>query len=593
MTHETRMIPSDKLYLHPFNPRQDTDEADTLAMAESIETCGLIQNLSGYADETSDGIGIVAGGRRMRAIQLLAERNGGDPIEVPVRVTEDFFEARAWAGAENSSQKPLHPADEIRAYAQMADQGGTVPMIARAFAVREGHVNRRLKLSKLPETALDALKENRITLDAARALTVCDDPSSVLAVLEQIDGKDISAERIKQMLTPDAIPSTDRRAVFVGLDTYRAEGGALTEDLFAEGARLHNEELLDTLFKTKLEMECERIKEEEGWQNVVPVLDHYVTYTHTEKLERIYPTPVDLPEADAEELEQLEEIGIAGLSEEGQARLKELAERERGDYTDEDRETGTVFVYVRHSGELQVERAYVSKKRAKKSADTEKAGGGEKPRMPQNCLDDLRSVQTLALQTAMLGKPDLLLDILAWQIESGVSTWSAPLDVKLGKTAIEPEKSSNTTIDGRLVAVEETDHDAKFSAEQLHEFQLKGKKHRNAILAAGLARAITAPGFTVSRDLLDLVEIDIRKLWTPDAENFFSRIRPDLLDGIWADLLELEDDDERRADFAKLKRAQKAKELEDLFSNASVQEAHGLSRDQVARIDAWLPEEME
>jgi len=68
-------------------------------------------------------------------------------------------------------------------------------------------------------------------------------------------------------------------------------------------------------------------------------------------------------------------------------------------------------------------------------------------------------------------------------------------------------------------------------------------------------------------------------------------VRTDYLEQIWADMLDLDEDDERRAQFAKLNKGARAKELDGLFSNASVQEAHGLSRDQIDAIDAWLPEQ--
>ncbi|MGR3599165.1 MAG: hypothetical protein ACU0FH_01990 [Heliomarina sp.] len=65
------LAPLSKLYLHPINPRQNGAPEDTAAMAASIEINGLIQNLAGYEDPKKPGkIGIVAGGRRLRAVEL-------------------------------------------------------------------------------------------------------------------------------------------------------------------------------------------------------------------------------------------------------------------------------------------------------------------------------------------------------------------------------------------------------------------------------------------------------------------------------------------------------------------------------------------
>ena len=62
----------DQLYLHDLNPRQDVAQEAVETLAHSIKTCGLLQNLGGIQDD--DGkIGIVSGGRRLRALAYLAE----------------------------------------------------------------------------------------------------------------------------------------------------------------------------------------------------------------------------------------------------------------------------------------------------------------------------------------------------------------------------------------------------------------------------------------------------------------------------------------------------------------------------------------
>ena len=67
----------DQLYLHELNPRQEVSQEAVEALAESIKTCGLLQNLGGLQDD-SGKIGIVAGGRRLRALAYLAE---SDPAQ--------------------------------------------------------------------------------------------------------------------------------------------------------------------------------------------------------------------------------------------------------------------------------------------------------------------------------------------------------------------------------------------------------------------------------------------------------------------------------------------------------------------------------
>jgi len=591
---ETRMIPLDQLYVHPFNPRQDVDPSEIEGLARSIQVGGVIHNLAGYADPKRPDVGIVDGGRRLRALQQLLQ-NEGAITEVEVKVTEDEITALSWAGAANVTHRPLHPADEIRAYRDQERAGISRSQIASAFGCSQKHVSRRLKLAALPDSALDLLKANKINLDAAKALTVGNDPARLKAVVDAIEQGEIRhVHQIRDALNPKSVLSTDRRAVFVGLDAYQAEGGTLTEDLFEENAYLHNEVLLDELFAAKLAMKTEQIQEDEGWSWATHIDETYLPHGIHNGMDRLYPEKVELPETDQAELSELESVNSWELSEEDRAKLTNLRNRTLGDFDDTDIAAGGVFVLVNGQGALCVERAFRKQSKTQKSTDSASNGGASsKPALPQNALDDLRRIALASQQAALISKQELLLDILGWQIENGARAWKRPLDVTLDQPTLRPEKDSNCHVDARLQAVENEDWDAEFTLEALKAFQDKGKKHRNAIIAAGLARTLVPATTNKTGEVIaELAPPDIRKYWTPDADNYFGRLRADLLPAIWADLLGLEDDDERLIEFTKLKRKEKAAELGALFSDASVQEAHGLSRDQVARIDKWLPPEM-
>ena len=210
-------FPLAQLYVSDMNPRQDADPEGIDLLADSLAMIGLIQNLSGTID--ADGrVGIVAGGRRLRAIARAVER---DPTvtkrhpelaSVPVRIAPDEATARAWASAENAAREDLAPADEIRAYGRMKEAGADVSAIARSFGKTEAHVYRRLALAALPALVLDALKEGQISLGMAKAFTVSQDEALTLTVLAEVKGRDVSEHRIKQALQPAAVSATDRRA---------------------------------------------------------------------------------------------------------------------------------------------------------------------------------------------------------------------------------------------------------------------------------------------------------------------------------------------------------------------------------------------
>ena len=83
---------------------------------------------------------------------------------------------------------------------------------------------------------------------------------------------------------------------------------------------------------------------------------------------------------------------------------------------------------------------------------------------------------------------------------------------------------------------------------------------------------------------------DIRKVWTPTAENLFKRVSGPMLETIYCDLLDLAPTSAEAKAFAKLKKTEKAKTLEDLFSDETKQKLLGVTAAQKARIEAWVPD---
>tara|TARA_Y100001933_G_scaffold245422_1_gene276213 strand:+ start:2989 stop:3198 length:210 start_codon:yes stop_codon:yes gene_type:complete len=69
------------------------------------------------------------------------------------------------------------------------------------------------------------------------------------------------------MLTETSVRASDRRAVFLGVDTCEAAGGVVLRDLFQgdDGGWLEDPVLLDRLVTEKLQSEAEALAAE-GWK---------------------------------------------------------------------------------------------------------------------------------------------------------------------------------------------------------------------------------------------------------------------------------------------------------------------------------------
>lgn len=254
----TEAIPFAELYIHALNPRSHATKAEIDTLAENIRDLGLIQNLAGLRD-TEGRVGIVAGGRRLRALAKLQD----DPRfhEIPVKLAPDDDAAATWAAAENHARADLQPADEITEYAALRDRGKSAAAIAIAFGVTRDHVQRRLRLADLPPVVLDALRADSIGLTEAAAFVVCDDEQRASDVLARVvkSGSQISAESIKTMLKQGAVRDTERRVRFVGVPAYREAGGRISSDLFGGEVYLDDPETLERVFVATLEQRAEEI----------------------------------------------------------------------------------------------------------------------------------------------------------------------------------------------------------------------------------------------------------------------------------------------------------------------------------------------
>ena len=99
--------------------------------------------------------------------------------------------------------------------------------------------------------------------------------------------------QIRRLLTEGAVRASDKRAQFVGLESYEEAGGTILRDLFEpdDGGWLQEPVLLEKLVAEKLEREAEAIRAE-GWKwvEVAPEL----AYGHAYGLRRLSGTEVPI-----------------------------------------------------------------------------------------------------------------------------------------------------------------------------------------------------------------------------------------------------------------------------------------------------------
>ena len=162
-----QLLPIYKVEPNRSQPRQDFDEEELQALADSIEEHGIIQPLtvrqldSGYYQ-------IIAGERRWRAARL------ANLSEIPVVVVEaDDRKAMELALIENLQRQDLNAVEEALGYRSlMEDYGLTQDEAAKRVGKSRPAVANSLRLLGLCPQVLEKLREGQLTAGHARAILV-------------------------------------------------------------------------------------------------------------------------------------------------------------------------------------------------------------------------------------------------------------------------------------------------------------------------------------------------------------------------------------------------------------------------------------
>ena len=167
-THENtpyKLLPIYKVEPNPGQPRQDFDELELEALAESIAQHGIIQPLT--VRELSSGYyQIIAGERRWRAARM------ANLQEVPAVIIEaDDKKVMELALIENLQRQDLNPVEEALGYQSlMADHGLTQEEAANRVGKSRPAVANSLRLLNLCDEVLQKVRSGELTAGHARAL---------------------------------------------------------------------------------------------------------------------------------------------------------------------------------------------------------------------------------------------------------------------------------------------------------------------------------------------------------------------------------------------------------------------------------------
>ena len=160
-----QLLPIYKVEPNPGQPRQDFDEAELQALADSIATHGVVQPLT--VRELANGYyQIIAGERRWRASRLAGLK------EVPAVIIEaDDRKVMELALIENLQRQDLNPVEEALGYQTlMQEYGLTQEETAKQVGKSRPAVANALRLLSLQPRVLDMLRTGQLSAGHARAV---------------------------------------------------------------------------------------------------------------------------------------------------------------------------------------------------------------------------------------------------------------------------------------------------------------------------------------------------------------------------------------------------------------------------------------
>lgn len=437
---EVEYVPLSDLVKSPLNVRTIPYSEDSVrGLAHSIESLGLLQNL--IVHTLADGkSGVAAGGRRLTALQLLAQENrlAGDHTVMVKRVSDDI--AALASVAENEQRAAMHPAEQIAGFRTLAEQGKTPAQIGDALGFSSPHVQRMLKLANLAPQLMNMLAKDEITVEQCQALCLESEQARQVEVFESVKASwsNAPAHLIKRAITETEIRTDSPKFLFIGREMYESAGGVVREDLFSalEGDGTADSVLVERLVQEKLESAALAIELQEGWSWSLARGSAVRNYGDDREHYLLLPDPETQYTPDEQQrLDELYATQEASETYEDEAAIQVLIDEIEHAaliraWTQEQKADCGVVVSL-YDGEIYVQRG------VQKKPQNEEAGeqGGNssngslrvvssKPDVAEGIsvplLKKMSSERTLAVQAALVQQPEKAVALMVWRLCSCV-----------------------------------------------------------------------------------------------------------------------------------------------------------------------------
>ncbi|MDD2180369.1 ParB/RepB/Spo0J family partition protein [Acidovorax sp. D2M1] len=574
------LVPLSRLVLRPTGRNvRKTPRMSIPELAASIQRVGLLQNLIVIPAADGEHYEVVAGGRRLVALKLLAKKHRiAKDWEVPcLRVADGT--ARTASLTENVQREAMHPADQFEAFAALVAEGRPIEDIAADFSVTPLVVQRRLKLANVSPRLMADYRADAVTLDQLMALAVTDDHASQDAAFYDAPQWQRGPSALRERLTEREIDAYRHPLVrFVGLEAYEAAGGGIRRDLFAEGdagVYLNDAALLERLAQDKLAGIAAEVKAE-GWAWVDAALA--ATYADRQafqraprerrtpgkrealRIEKLQAKMRDVAEALDAAMDAEDEDKAEALQEEGEALGEQLQALEDGlqGYAPSVKTAAGAIITIDRNGEAVIHRGLMREAEAKALRTLERLRQGFNGEDGTNDEEDkdadevptaatisdrlaqrLSAHRTAALQIEVARHPQVALAALVHgMVQTVLQERHYGHDLPLGVRLTVQDRLEGMAPDWpespAAVALRELQQVAgvalpEDSAELFVALLAKPQDELVRLLAVCVASTVDVVTLRTTRrqpgeELAQAVGLDMAAWWQPTAEGFFKHV---------------------------------------------------------------------
>ena len=220
-----QLLPIYKVEPNPDQPRQDFDEEELQALADSITVHGIIQPLT--VREMPNGYyQIIAGERRWRAARM------ANLSDVPAVIIEaDDKKAMELALIENLQRQDLNPLEEALGYQTLMNEYGlTQEEASKSVGRSRPAIANAMRLLSLSKEVLPLVEDGTLSAGHARALLPISDPAEQLKAARAVIDGGLSVRKTEQLAAKTVKKLTEEPETESKTDALMVDYIAETED---------------------------------------------------------------------------------------------------------------------------------------------------------------------------------------------------------------------------------------------------------------------------------------------------------------------------------------------------------------------------